>query len=410
MRFSSLFAVALWSCSSTTLVTALSSILAALDNNGYLIDVRTYETAGAILRQQDQSVEHLIIFGSSSKVIPAELSPQRLSSLVNSGTNILLALSPNSSETWRDWARELEIDMADRGTQAVDHFEYNLDSDDGSHTSLVLPLNDVPHPFVSASTRSGPPIIYEGALHSTGRSPLLSPILSPPSTTFSAQSDSQLEDLRFYGTRSAAVSGFQARNNARITVVGSLQVFSDRAADSAIKLHHTTYPKSGNSAFVSDLTRWTFSSTGQRRVVSVQHGVSGRELSNPQTYRVNDELHYVLDVEISPEDEAPKDLQLEFTMLDPHLRIPLVSRQLSKTLQRYEATFTVPDRHGVFTLRVDHRRSGWSTVESATVISVTPPRHDEYERFIRGAAPYYGGALSVSIGLVAFVVFWIVQS
>lgn len=97
-------------------------------------------------------------------------------------------------------------------------------------------------------------------------------------------------------------------------------------------------------------------------------------------------------------------------MLDPHLRIPLSSRRLSQTVTRYETTFIIPDRHGVFTLRVDNRRTGWSTVETATVISVTPPRHDEYERFIRGAAPYYGGALSVSLGFLAFVFFWVVQS
>jgi oligosaccharyltransferase complex subunit beta len=97
-------------------------------------------------------------------------------------------------------------------------------------------------------------------------------------------------------------------------------------------------------------------------------------------------------------------------MLDPHLRIPLTARRLSETRQRFEAKVTLPDRHGVFTLRVDHRRPGWSSIETATVISITPPRHDEYERFIRGAAPYYGGALSVSVGLLAFVFFWVAQS
>jgi hypothetical protein len=50
------------------------------------------------------------------------------------------------------------------------------------------------------------------------------------------------------------------------------------------------YPKSGNSAFLKDLVQWTFGSTGQRRVVSVQHGLVDTELSNPNTYRVRDEL------------------------------------------------------------------------------------------------------------------------
>ncbi|GAA5916312.1 dolichyl-diphosphooligosaccharide-protein glycotransferase [Sporobolomyces salmoneus] len=425
MRLFSTLALALFSSGSSTLVSALSNVLAAVDAGvdpthystfwrtlediGYAVDVQPYEAAGVKLRQLEDRVEHIIILGSSSKGLPAELSPQRLSSLVNAGTNVLLALLPTTSDVWRDYAREFEIDMADRGSQAVDFFNYDLESDDGSHTSLVLPLSNVPTPFVSSSTRTGPPVLYKGALHAIGRNPLLRPILIPPSTTFSAQPDSVLEDLKYYGSQSAVVSGFQARNNARITVVGSLDFFTDEAASSSIKTDKSLYPESGNSAFALDLARWTFGASGQRRVVAVRHGIAGGELSNPSTYRVKDELHYVLDVETS-EKEAPEDLQLEFTMLDPHLRIPLENRQISAKIRRYEATFTIPDRHGVFTLRVDHRRHGWANIETTTVVSVTPPRHDEYERFIRGAAPYYGGALSVSIGLLAFVFFWIVQS
>ncbi|GAA6025007.1 hypothetical protein JCM11491_005157 [Sporobolomyces phaffii] len=376
---------------------------------GLSLDVQPYEAAATKLRQDGDRVGHLIIFGSAVKGLPAELSPQRLSSLLDRGTNILLALPPNASDVWRDFAREFEIDIADRGAEAVDHFEHDLDADHGSHTSLVLPLGSASTPFLSSSTAAGAPVLYRGALHSNGRSPLVHAILGVPSTTYSGQADLPLEDLRYYGGRAAAVSGFQARNNARLAIVGSLDVFTDVAASSPVRTESASYSQSGNSAFLDDLARWTFGLTGQRRVVSVQHGISGTELSNPVAYRVGDKVHYVLDLETS-EAEAPEDLQLEVTMLDPHLRIPLVSHRVSERQQRFEAFFTLPDRHGVFTLRVDHRRPGWSNIESTTVVSITPPRHDEYERFIRGAAPYYGGALSVSIGLLAFVFFWIVQS
>lgn len=175
-----------------------------------------------------------------SVALPAELSPQRLSSLVNSGTNLLLALPPDSAETWRDFAREFEVDIDDRGTQAIDHFAFDLDADDGSHTSLVLPLTDVPSPFLSASTRNGPPLLFRGALHSTGRTPLLYPILSVPSTTYSAHLESQLEDLRSYGAHSTVASAFQARNNARITFVGSTDLFTDESGRLPVRTLHQT--------------------------------------------------------------------------------------------------------------------------------------------------------------------------
>lgn len=51
------------------------------------------------------------------------------------------------------------------------------------------------------------------------------------------------------------------------------------------------------------------------------------------------------------------DMQLEFTMLDPHIRIalPPVAGEPGK----YQVQFRAPDRHGVFKFVVDWRRKGY---------------------------------------------------
>jgi hypothetical protein len=53
------------------------------------------------------------------------------------------------------------------------------------------------------------------------------------------------------------------------------------------------------------------------------------------------------------------DLQLDFTMLDPHIRTSLkqVSSSLSGTT--YSASFKAPDRHGVFKFVVEYWRPGY---------------------------------------------------
>ncbi|GAA5820956.1 hypothetical protein JCM10212_001587 [Sporobolomyces blumeae] len=377
---------------------------------GFEVDLRSYSDAVEVLRRQPSDVEHLVIFASSSKAVPAELSPQRLATLIGSGTSILLAVDPSAPESWRDFAREFEIDVDDKGSQAVDHFVYDRSLDDGSHTTLVVPLDNTHSPFVSESTRNGPPLVYRGALHSVGRHPLLQPVLSLPPTAYSARhGDGPADDLRAYGARAAVASAFQARNNARIVLLGSLEVFTDAALDAAVTTEHSAYPKSGNEAFLNDLVAWTFGLTGRRRIASVEHGRAG---SSPGslTYRVRDRIHYVVEVD-STEPGQINDLQLEFTMLDPHTRIPL--RQVNESgsgRERFEASFVAPDRHGVFSLTVDHREPGYDKLSTKSVVSVTPPRHDEYDRFIRGAVPYYAGALSVSVGVIVFVVTWCVQS
>ena len=99
-------------------------------------------------------------------------------------------------------------------------------------------------------------------------------------------------------------------------------------------------------------------------------------------------------------------------MLDPHLRLPMVSQHaqgVASDAAVYTARFRVPDRHGVFTLKVDYRRPGWTWIEQSATVSVTPPRHDEFERFVGGASPFYFGAISVSAGTLLFLNLWLSQ-
>ncbi|KIJ32430.1 hypothetical protein M422DRAFT_52862 [Sphaerobolus stellatus SS14] len=99
------------------------------------------------------------------------------------------------------------------------------------------------------------------------------------------------------------------------------------------------------------------------------------------------------------------DLQLDFTMLDPHIRTFL--RPVKGKIGVYEVTFRVPDRHGVFKFVVDYKRKGYTFLHSDTVVPVVPPRHDEYPRFLSAAWPYYAGAISTSIGFVLFSALWL---
>jgi oligosaccharyltransferase complex subunit beta len=99
------------------------------------------------------------------------------------------------------------------------------------------------------------------------------------------------------------------------------------------------------------------------------------------------------------------DLQVEFTMLDPHIRTALLPVSGKQGL--YRAAFRVPDRHGVFKFVLDYRRRGWTTLKAAMVVPVVPPRHDGYPRFLSAAWPYYAGAISTSIGFLVFATLWL---
>jgi oligosaccharyltransferase complex subunit beta len=97
-------------------------------------------------------------------------------------------------------------------------------------------------------------------------------------------------------------------------------------------------------------------------------------------------------------------MQLEFTMLDPHIRTALLP---SSKPGQYTVQFRAPDRHGVFKFVVDYRRKGLTRLHATTTVPVVPPRHDGYPRFLSAAWPYYVGAMSTSVGFFLFSAMWL---
>ena len=107
-----------------------------------------------------------------------------------------------------------------------------------------------------------------------------------------------------------------------------------------------------------------------------------------------------------------KDLQLEAVMLNPYIRKTLESKpdSKSKSLKSttvYTTRFQFPDTYGVFTLKVEYHRRGWSNLLASEIIVLKPYRHDEYERFIIGAWPYYSGVFSMMGGVIVFSGVWL---
>jgi len=128
------------------------------------------------------------------------------------------------------------------------------------------------------------------------------------------------------------------------------------------------------------------------------------EHSPPPVYRINDDVHYQVTIEEWDGSKwtpfKGKDVQLEFVMLDPYVRVVL--HHDNKGV--FSADFTLPDVYGVFTFRIDYQRLGYTNILEKRTLPVRPFRHDEYERFITAAYPYYASAFSMLAGLFVFSV------
>ena len=132
---------------------------------------------------------------------------------------------------------------------------------------------------------------------------------------------------------------------------------------------------------------------------------------NSLVYRIKDDIMYSMIVEEYKSGLWTPffvdDMQMEFVMLDPYVRKTMICDH-SRGL--YIANFTAPDDYGIFKFRVLYRRQGYSVLHAETQVSIRPFKHNEYERFIPTAFPYYASSFAMMFGFFVFSVFFLFSS
>ena len=120
-------------------------------------------------------------------------------------------------------------------------------------------------------------------------------------------------------------------------------------------------------------------------------------------YTIKDDVVYTIDIEEYKGGKwipfNGKDVQMEFHRIDPFVRVTLTNNN-----GHLVGKFKIPDVYGVYQFKVDYVRTGLTRLFSTTQFSVRPLRHDQYERFIYSAYPYYASAFSMMFGVCIFSV------
>ena len=149
------------------------------------------------------------------------------------------------------------------------------------------------------------------------------------------------------------------------------------------------------------LASWCFKQSGVIRFSGVNHHKDG-EKETPEFYTITEDVVYNIMIE---EFKGGKwvpfkadDVQLEFVRIDPFVRINMKHDGKG----HFNGKFKIPDVYGVYQFKVDYVRTGLTRLYSTTQFSVRPLRHDQYERFIPSAYPYYASAFSMMFGVFIF--------
>ncbi|KAJ9073614.1 oligosaccharyl transferase glycoprotein complex, beta subunit [Entomophthora muscae] len=363
-----------------------------LKGRGYEIKLeKATEAELSIIRSDERLYDHIIFFSPETKVKSKSLAESNILEFIGLGGNIMMVADSkvhNATDAPNSWEHIIAHPKASK--------------------------------FISASTSSGRPIVFEGIAHSISNTqPQIASLLQPSPTAYSSL-QSAFGNPGLYGTEISLVSAHQSRNNARFTVFGSTEMFSDKfltapVAEKLLKGGQKSHDVSGNQAFIEDLIKWTFQEAGVIKSTGFFHSKVG-ESERPANYRIKDEIVYSINLTEYRDGKwvafKADDVQLEVTMLDPHIRatLPVVSSVTDKAgneLATYRLKLTLPDVYGVFTFRVNYRREGLSGILVEDVIPIHPFRHNEFPRFLLQAFPYYASTFSMSAGFILFSTIWL---
>jgi len=302
----------------------------------------------------------------------------------------------------KDFALQCGAEFDEEGTAVIDHFNFDVQDSDEDHTILVS-TNFVDSEVVIGKNKN--PVLWKGIAHSLVANPLTFQIIGASATAYSHQPDNEVEEDPFLsGKEIALISALQSRNNARVLFSGSLDFFSNKFFNSEVQKQNSAKKSaSGNRQLSLDLAKWTFQARGLLKLDNEKHVVAATN-ETPDIYRIKQDIVFSVDIkewngkEWIPFVADDESVMLEFIMLDPYIRTYLKGDKAG----HFESRFKTPDVYGIFTFKLSGRKMGYSSIESISRVSVRPFRHDEYERYLLPAYPYYAGAFSMIGGFVLF--------
>ena len=374
-----------------------------------------------------------------------------LMDFVTHGGNVFVAASELLPEpsVLREFASECGVDFDAEGSIVTDHLAFEASAAD--HATVVASGYTSATPVVGASKAKGP-VLFRGIGQAVDPENILAvKVLTGSPTAYSADPTKPVDGYpEAAGEQVQLVTSVQARNNARVTFVGSAWMLSNAAFEATVNGGAT----SNNAVrlfvfscvvvwrltcvfvllrqyFAEQIVSWTFQEQGVIRATAIRHsrvdGSAPEKILNAKVrpnlppsiypdpeiapesdvYRIKDDLRYQMDVQEFKDGRwqpfQASDMQLEFVMLDPYVRTTMKADADGT----FTALFKAPDSYGIFKFRVMYRRAGLSVLHHETQVSVRPFRHNEYERFIEAAFPYYAGALSMMFGVFLFSVYFL---
>ncbi|KAJ4963775.1 hypothetical protein NE237_023714 [Protea cynaroides] len=383
----------------------------SLQTQGFELDFKLADDPKLTLQRYGQYLyDGMILFSPTIERFGGVLDLAAILDFVDSGHDLIVSADASASDLIRDIATECGVEFdEDPAAMVIDHTSYAVSETEGDHT-LIASDDFIQSDAILGKKIMEAPVLFQGVGHTLNpANGLVLKVLSASPSAFSANPKSKLSTPpSLTGSAISLVSVVQARNNARILISGSLSLFSNRLLRSGVQKAGSSIrlERSGNEQFVTELSKWVFHERGHLKAVNVRHHKVG-ETDEPAIYRINDVVEYSVEMyEWSGTSWVPyiaDDVQMQFYMMSPYVLKTLSTDQKG----HYFSSFKVPDVYGVFQFKVEYNRLGYTSLSLSKQIPVRPFKHNEYERFITTAFPYYGASFSTMAGFFIFTIVYL---
>ena len=378
----------------------------SLTDRGFAVTYKVADDTSIVLKKYGEFLyDHLVLFSPSVEEFGGTLSVEGVTDFVDNGGNVLVAGSVQTGDVLREIASEVGFEADEENNAVIDHLNFDQALDDGKHTTVVADPANLIKSEAIVGTKKVNPLLYRGTgLIVDRENPLVLEILTASSSAYSHNPDEPISEYpHATGKNTVLIAGLQARNNARVVFSGSLDFFSDEFLTASVeRFASKKVDASGNKDLAEALSAWCFKRSGVLRVVSVNHHLKGeKKPPASHTYTIKEDVVYTIEIEEFKNGKwgpyKATDVQMEFVRIDPFVRLNLKNNN-----GKFVGNFKIPDVYGVYNFKVDYVRTGMTRLYSTTQFSVRPWRHDQYERFIQSAYPYYASAFSMMAGVVIF--------
>lgn len=367
-----------------------SELVNLIQSLGYTVVIKGADDSAVNLSQYGEYLyDNIILFCPTVNSFRAGITKKDILEFIDAQNNLILIGNSNPGTIISQLANEVGFQFKSAANERV----YT--------TTKLRPLLYITGDIYNYSSQS---FSYSGAQFKMLNNELTIDLLT---------NSAPVDDLRLSSSSSKFINNIligvmQARNNARVAISGSIDFFNNAALSD---------PKIANKHFTVNLLQWVFKEKSLLRFSDVQHkklnvdptpSTDISTMTNFEGYTINDDVEYSIKIEIYENRKwlpyTADDVQLEFVRIDPFIRQTMVREN-----DKYVARFKVPDVYGVYKFQVDYQRQGLTHLLSSTQVSIRPLRHNEYERFIYSAYPYYLSAFLMIIYLYIFSFVYLYQ-